>query len=98
MLFKFKKKFTASYMMLLLVAREFGYSPLSDECRNETIYSLITYYGASREDAEEWVNSAQLRMKLTGGDDITYLIREQIKAVFAGEPSILDKEVAETNE
>ncbi len=90
MLFKFEKKFTAAYMMLLLVAREHDYSPLSVECRNETMYSLETYYGATKEDAEEWVTSAQLRMQITGGDDITMLIAKQIKAVFAGEESILD--------
>jgi len=93
MLFKFKKKFTASYMMLLLVAREHDYSPLSEECKAETIYSLTTFYGASKEEAEEWVTSAQLRMKITGGDDITKLISDQIRAVFAGEKSILDTPV-----
>jgi len=98
MLFQFKKKFTAAYMMLLLVSRETGYSPHSAECAAETKYSLETYYGASKEDAEEWVNSAQLRMKLTGGDDIAMLIANQVKAVFSGEASILDMEAPETHE
>jgi hypothetical protein len=97
MLFTFEKKFTASYMMLLLVARELDYSPLSEECRQNTIYALNTYYGATLSDATEFVNSAQLRMKLTGGDDITMCITNQIKAVFAGEASILDV-AEETNE
>lgn len=90
MLFKFEKKFTAAYMMLLMVARENDYSPLSPECGVDTIYALTTYYGATKEDAEEWVTSAQLRMKITGGDDITMLIAKQIRAVFAGEESVLD--------
>ena len=98
MLFKFEKKFTAAYMMLLLVARETGYSPHSPECAAETKYSLETFYGASKEDAEEWVNSAQLRMKLTAGDDIAMTIASQVKAVFAGEASVLDMEAPEVNE
>ncbi len=98
MLFKFEKKFTAAYMMLLMVSRETGYSPHSKECAAETKHSLVTYYGASSEDAEEWVTSAQLRMLVTGGDDITMMIGNQIKAVFAGEPSVLDMEAPETNE
>lgn len=97
MLFTFEKKFTAAYMMLLLVARESGVSPLSEECRTSAIYSLTTFYGASNPDANEWVNSAQLRMKITGGDDISMLIAKQIKAVFNNEPSILDV-AEETNE
>ncbi len=99
MLFTFEKKFTAAYMMILLICREHGYSPLSEEARGETIYSLMTFYGATESDATEWVNAAQLRMKLTGGDDITTAIRNQVRAVFAGEASILDaKPMEETNE
>lgn len=98
MLFKFEKKFTAAYMMLLLVSRETGYSPHSAECAAETKHSLATYYGASKDEANEWVNSAQLRMKITGGDDISMLIANQVKAVFAGETSILDVEAPETHE
>lgn len=98
MLFKFEKKFTAAYMMILIVSRDTGYSPHSAECAAETKHSLETYYGATKEEAEEFVNSAQLRMRLTAGDDICMVIADQVKAVFAGEPSILDKEVAETNE
>lgn len=90
MLFKFEKKFTAAYMMLLMAARENDYSPLSAECKADTIYALTAYYGATEEDAEEWVTSAQLRMQITAGDDITMLIAKQIKAVFAGEESVLD--------
>lgn len=99
MLFTFEKKFTAAYMMILLICREHGFSPLSEEARSETIYSLSTFYGATVSDATEWVNAAQLRMKITGGDDITTAIRNQVRAVFAGEASILDaKPVEETNE
>ncbi len=97
MLFTFEKKFTAAYMMLLLVAREHDVSPLSESCRTATIYSLTTFYGATESDATEWVNSAQLRMKITGGDDISMLIAKQVKAVFNNEPSILDI-AEETNE
>jgi len=97
MLFKFEKKFTAAYMMLLLISRENDVSPLSESCRTATIYSLTTFYGATEPDATEWVNSAQLRMKLTGGDDISMMIARQIKAVFNNEPSILDI-AEETNE
>ena len=99
MLFTFEKKFTAAYMMILLISREHGYNPLSEEARVETIYSLSTFYGATKSDATEWVNSAQLRMKLTGGDDISTAISNQVRAVFAGEASILDASpMEETNE
>ena len=93
MLFTFRKKFTASYMMLLLISREYDLSPLSEECRAQTIYSLSTFYGATMDDATEWVNAAQLRMKVTGGDDISMMIAAQVKLVFADEPSVLDVEI-----
>lgn len=91
MQFTFNKRFTAAYMMLLMVARESGYGPHSKECLDRTIYSLSTFYGASQEEATEWATSAQLRMRLTQSDDIAWAIAKQIKAVFNDEPCVLDE-------
>ena len=72
----------SAYVMLLLVAREFGISPTSVDCKGETIYSLISYYGVDKSEAEYLVGKAHDLMKATGGDEFSSKFTDAVKKAF----------------